>query len=199
MKVKIYQLKIAVKNVKPPIWWWCTVPSGITFSQLGVLLNEIMGRKARASFWFEFYQRGVRVREDDGAKAYRPTWKYSLAEATETYIDEYLDQEKWFSYNLEGDDHHRVTVEKIFEAENKEEVNAVLCPCVLKYKGTIPMRQAEAADLSEYSQMSLFELALPGRVDARESLERGMESADTWRCLEYDLERVNVTLRAWTR
>ncbi|HIZ74602.1 MAG TPA: plasmid pRiA4b ORF-3 family protein, partial [Candidatus Mediterraneibacter stercoravium] len=37
--------KIPIKGSHPPIWRRCIIPAGITFSQLAVLLNEIMGWK----------------------------------------------------------------------------------------------------------------------------------------------------------
>lgn len=41
--MKAFQLKIAIKNSKPPIWRRVIVPAGITFSQLSLILNEVMG------------------------------------------------------------------------------------------------------------------------------------------------------------
>ena len=43
--MKAYQVKITVKGSHPPFWRRCIIPAGITFSQLAVLLNEIMGWK----------------------------------------------------------------------------------------------------------------------------------------------------------
>ena len=59
--MKAYQLKVSIKNSHPPIWRRCIVPAGITFSQLGVLLNEIMGWSGSHLFSFEFRDLGMRL------------------------------------------------------------------------------------------------------------------------------------------
>lgn len=41
--MKAFQLKVMIKNSKPPIWRRVVVPSGITFSQLSMIFNEVMG------------------------------------------------------------------------------------------------------------------------------------------------------------
>ena len=41
--MKAYQFRIEIKNSKPPIWRRCIVPAGITFSQLSVVLDMVMG------------------------------------------------------------------------------------------------------------------------------------------------------------
>ena len=61
--MKVYQLKVSIKNAHPPIWRKCIVPAGITFSQLGVLLNEIMGWNGSHLFSFEFRDLGMRIEE----------------------------------------------------------------------------------------------------------------------------------------
>lgn len=54
-----FQVKISVKGTKPPVWKCCIIPGGITFSALGVLLNEMMDSDGKAPCKFEFYHRGL--------------------------------------------------------------------------------------------------------------------------------------------
>ncbi len=43
IRMKAYQLKVQIKESHPPIWRRVIVPAGLSFSQLSVLLNEVMG------------------------------------------------------------------------------------------------------------------------------------------------------------
>ena len=62
--MKAFQLKIVIKNSKPPIWRRVLVPAGITFSQLSMILNEVMGWSGYHLFEFEFYHEKIRLTED---------------------------------------------------------------------------------------------------------------------------------------
>ena len=129
--MKAYQLKITIKNSHPPIWRRCIIPAGITFSQLGVLFNEIMGWKGYHLFSFEFQDYGIRVEELD--EDYDDPY-YELEEASETLNDPYMENTKWFTYSYDfGDDwEHRVEVEEIvYDC-------GYTCPVVLKARGACP-------------------------------------------------------------
>lgn len=132
--MKAFQLKIMIKNSKPPIWRRIIVPAGITFSQLGVLLNKAMGWCGYHLFEFEFYHLNLHIVEgvDDYDFGY-PLYDYM--DASTTYIREFLEDNEWFTYTYDlGDDwEHRVTVEKIIEDYEHN------YPIVLKYKGDCPV------------------------------------------------------------
>lgn len=126
--MKVYQIKIEVKNVTPPVWRRCMIPSGITFAQLSVILNAITGWNMECYYEFEFYHRKQQLRENHDDTLFRPNWQYDLLEASETYIDEFMEQEEWFSYLMRDDYRYRITIEKTLESD-------AAFPCVLKYKG----------------------------------------------------------------
>ena len=126
--MKAYQIKIAVKNTKPPVWRRCIIPSGITFAQLSVILNEITGWNFGSYYEFEFYHRKQQLRENLDDEYFYPTWQYDLLESSETYIDEFMEQEEWFSYYAREERSYRVTIEKTVETEGAY-------PVVLKWKG----------------------------------------------------------------
>ena len=63
MYIKAYRIKIILKNSKPPVWRRCLIPAGITFSQLAMILEDIVESERCAGYEYEFYQAGVRVRE----------------------------------------------------------------------------------------------------------------------------------------
>lgn len=61
--MKAFQMKIVIKNSKPPIWRRVIVPAGITFSQLSMVLNKVMGWCGYHLFEFEFYHLELRIME----------------------------------------------------------------------------------------------------------------------------------------
>lgn len=107
-----YQLKAAIKNQKPPVWRRIIVPGGITYSQLSLILTEVMEAEEEEDFLFEFYQRKIRFREGREDRPLKSTFYYSIAEASEFYIDELLDTEDWFSFYYGEGLKLRVTIEK---------------------------------------------------------------------------------------
>lgn len=134
--MKAFQLKIAIKNSKPPIWRRVIVPAGITFSQLSIILNKSMGWDGYHLFEFEFEFFHQELRIIEGADEYEIGYgPYDYLEASTTYIREYLEENNWFTYTYDLGDHwnHRVTIEKIIE-EYEENY-----PKVIKYKGDCPL------------------------------------------------------------
>lgn len=132
--MKAFQLKIVIKNSKPPIWRRVIVPAGITFSQLSMILNKVMGWSGYHLFEFEFYHLELRIIEDadEYDMGYGPC---DYIEASDTYIREYLEENEWFTYTYDlGDDwQHRVSVEKIIDNYEYD------YPQIIKYKGDCPV------------------------------------------------------------
>ena len=133
--MKAYQLKIVINGSKPPIWRRCIVPAGITFSELGVILNTVMGWSGAHLSEFEFYHQELRVTEDMEIYEDIGYDKYDCVEASSTYISEYMENNGWFTYTYDfGDDwSHRVTIEKVLP------YYPLNYPQVIKYKGACPM------------------------------------------------------------
>lgn len=131
--MKAFQLKITIKNSKPPIWRRVIIPTGITFSQLSMILNEVMGWCGYHMFEFEFYHQELRVME--GADEFVGIDSFDYLEASTTFIREFMEENDWFTYTYDlGDDwQHRVTIEKIIDSW---EFNY---PKVIKYKGDCPI------------------------------------------------------------
>lgn len=131
--MKAFQFKIVIKNSKPPIWRRVIVPAGITFSQLSMILNEVMGWCGYHTFEFEFYHRELRVME--GAEEFAGMSSSDYLEASTTFIREFMEENDWFTYTYDlGDDwQHRVTIEQVID---DWEYNY---PKVIKYKGDCPI------------------------------------------------------------
>lgn len=133
--MKAYQFKIAIKNSKPPIWRRCIVPAGITFSELSEIFVDVMGWNGCHLSKFEF--KNLRLIILDNCREFIDfnSYMYDYLESSETIIDEFVEDNSWFTYTYDfGDEwQHRVTVEKVIE---NYEYNY---PLVIKYKGDCPI------------------------------------------------------------
>lgn len=182
--MKAFQLKIVIKNSKPPIWRRVIVPAGITFSQLSMILNEVMGWSGYHLFQFEFYHLGLYIEEESEDFAFGYAF-YQCMEASTTLIGEYLEGNDWFTYTYDlGDDwQHRVTVEKVLEDYEYD------YPQVIKYKGDCPVEDCGGI-YGYYDCLDI--ISDKGHPEYEERLE-WMESQGYPR--EYDPDDVNRVLR----
>ena len=88
--MKNYQLKVILKNSKPPLWRRCMVPSGITFAQLGIILETILEWVPIDAYEFEFFQAGIQLREWRGEELTLTSYNYDYMCSSDTYIDSLL-------------------------------------------------------------------------------------------------------------
>ena len=100
--MKTYLLKIIVKKTKPPVWWRVVIPAGITFSTLAYLLDEITQNEPNGNFLFEFYRKLHLFEASDNVPLKPRKSDCDAREASDTFIDDYFDTEKWFSYLRNG-------------------------------------------------------------------------------------------------
>ena len=140
-----YQLKAAIKNQKPLVWRRCIVPGGITYSQLSLILTDVMDRQEEADFEFEFYQKKIRFGESREDKPMKPDFSYSVAEASEFYIDELLDTEDWFSFYYGDQLKLRVTIEKRLGKDGNEDAY----PFIVNAKMAVTVEDVSETDLKE--------------------------------------------------
>ena len=96
--MKAYQIKIILKNSKPPVWRRCLIPAGITFSQLALILEDIVESERCDGYEYEFYQAGIRVREWREGERQAATYYYDFQCASDTFIDSLADKEAWLVY-----------------------------------------------------------------------------------------------------
>lgn len=181
--MKAFQLKIMIKNSKPPIWRRVIVPTGITFSQLSIILNKVMGWCGYHQFEFEFSHLELCLMEDIEEFAFGFAL-YDYQEASTTYISEYLEENQWFTYTYDMGDNweHRVTVEKVITDY------AWNYPMVLKYKGNCPVEDCGGI-YGYYESLAIIQDEThPEHEDRLAWME--MQGYPN----EYDLELINVEL-----
>lgn len=126
--MKAYQIKVAIKGAKPPVWRRMLIPAGITFSQLSAMINEAMQWCGYHLYSFEFTKLGLCFEEIDD------DWDMGfmeILEAREHKIDSYMEVQKSFTYTYDfGDDwKHAITVEKVIDDYDQD------CARVIKFKG----------------------------------------------------------------
>jgi hypothetical protein len=131
--MKAYELKITLKNTHPPVWRRCIIPHGLTFAQLTVVLNRIMGWHGNQSYNFIFPSQEIFIAE--GRNAYPVECQSKgLLDGASTCADRYIESNPWFvyTYGLDRNWEHRVTVECILPDCPDE------YPQILKYRGDCP-------------------------------------------------------------
>lgn len=178
--MKAYQLKIQIKNSHPPIWRRCIVPAGLSFSQLSIVLNTVMGWCGYHLSSFAFYHRGIMLEEEPEEPWYG---EYDVYDASEYLIDFLLDSEEWFTYTYDfGDDwEHRVTIEKVLSDYDCN------YPKVLKYKGETPYEDCGGIE-------GYYELLEILKDPARPEHEEMKAWTESHFHQGYDLEDVNREL-----
>ncbi|MFR2649644.1 MAG: plasmid pRiA4b ORF-3 family protein, partial [Blautia coccoides] len=180
--MKAYQMKIAIKNSHPPIWRRFIVPAGLSFSQLSIVLNGVMGWCGYHLFKFEFYHLRLNIKEK--YEDFIGLGEEEQLEASETIIDPFMEQEDWFSYIYDFGDYweHRVTIEKVIEDYGPS------YPVVLKYKGETPFEDCGGI----YRYYDLQEILKDPSHPEHENMKAWTEGHFT---RDYDLNEVNESLK----
>ena len=143
-----FLLKMIRKNSKPRLWKRLYTPGGITFTQLSFILDEMFRLESDPRFGFEFYTCKLQISEGKNYPFRKSTWEYDRREADNTYIDDYLGSQPWFSY-------YRLTdAEEIaFRVEIEENViNATLqMPQIIK---SVRLTSEDDAHWDQFNDMT---------------------------------------------
>lgn len=78
--MKAYQLKIQIKDSRPPIWRRVIVPAGLRVSQLSIVLDKVMGGeddRAMDSLTKKFQDVWNHIRQVIHRGYSRPNWVHS--------------------------------------------------------------------------------------------------------------------------
>lgn len=148
--MKFYRIKSTEKGVQPPRWFRLLVPSGITFSQLYVLLGYVHGKEYDLSpyFYYENKDRTMQVEEFIDGSPEGPQSYYDKYDARTTFIDTFFSEKYRFSQYTARDFDLTIEVEK-----GAEDYPDLLAPDIIKVSRAI----AE----EEGGQPAENELALP--------------------------------------
>lgn len=140
--MKAYQLKIMIKDSHPPIWRRIIVPAGLTFSQLSIVINEVMDWCGGHMSEYIFDKLDVELMDDFEPEDASDWNAYEVLDAKDYKIDVFFDKADKFVYVYDFGDYweHIVTIEKILE---DYEYNY---PMVIKYKGETPYEDCGGID-----------------------------------------------------
>ena len=93
-----YLIKITAKNVQPPVWWKLFIPSGISFSSLSIIVDEIANIEHQSDFRFIFYQKAD-IYEPTDEHPLTKSYQNTVASASENCIMDFFDKEKTATYH----------------------------------------------------------------------------------------------------
>lgn len=112
--MKTYLCKITLYGSKPPYWWRCHIPAGISFSALSILLDRLIGEETAEPFSFEVRQY-ARIWEPSTADPLYSTFFCSAYDAAHTAVDILLDTGKPVNY-LQNGKTYQIRVESVNES-----------------------------------------------------------------------------------
>ena len=140
--MKAYQLKIMIKDSHPPIWRRIVVPAGLTFSQLTIVINEVMDWCGAHMSEYIFDKLDVELMDDFEPEDVSDWNAYEVLDAKDYKIDEFFDKTDKCVYVYDFGDYweHIVTIEKKLD---DYEYNY---PMVIKYKGETPYEDCGGID-----------------------------------------------------
>lgn len=114
-----YQLKAIRKNTKPPIWRRILVPSNITFAQLAVILEEALEYSKTDQYEIDFYRKLTLYEWQDDDIPFS-SYNNTFRNATDTFINHWMENEKSFSFRLREDDSlaYKCEIEKVLDRKS---------------------------------------------------------------------------------
>ncbi len=181
--MKAYQLKITIKDSHPPIWRRLIVPSGLSFSQLTLVINTAFGWCGYHMSNYSFHQLKLDLDDDYDEEDSWAVFDHEILDAARHIIDDFFGLVKSFTYTYDfGDDwRHQVQIEKVIK---DYEYNY---PQVIKYKGDTPYE--DCGGIWGYYELRDI-LSNPGSPE----YEAMKEWTDAQFDNSYDMEYVNSEL-----
>ncbi|MCL4517448.1 MAG: plasmid pRiA4b ORF-3 family protein [Firmicutes bacterium] len=122
MDSKVYQIKITIKEITPPIWRRLLIPEDISFHKLHKIIQASFGWRNYHLYNFDFGDTVVCLPDPD----YPPGEMYGPGveelNAKRVKIDGFLHEQDQFTYTYDFGDNweHEVVVEKILAAGEDE-------------------------------------------------------------------------------
>lgn len=182
----VYQLKITLEGIRPPIWRRVIVPSKITFFQLHIIIQIAFGWENCHMFQFCFNDTDVTtINEDD--------FSFSSARKSKdvmnTKIDKLLTTERQCIYEYDFGDNweHSVILEDILEADPQKQY-----PVCVKGKRRCPPE--DVGGPYGYSEF-LETISDPENPERQEMIEWAVGEDGIFDPEEFNLEDLNEVLK----
>lgn len=151
--MKAYQIKISLKDIKPPIWRRIIVPAGLSFAQFTLIVNSVFEWDGYHLSEYYFRKANERISNDsegdDSISGF--VCGDPVLDSATTIIDDYFDEKMDAEYTYDFGDcwEHKIHVEEILEDYDKNYAQ------VIKFKGDAPVEDCGGAwGFSENPEMN---------------------------------------------
>jgi hypothetical protein len=114
-RASVFQLKITLAHVEPPIWRRLLVPADITLGTLHLVLNEVMG-------WTDSHLHSFSLRDRTfGDPSLDPDRELDYEDERKVTLDSLVREKQSLRYEYDFGDSwdHKVLVEKRFDADDR--------------------------------------------------------------------------------
>ncbi|SFC85094.1 pRiA4b ORF-3-like protein [Bacillus sp. 491mf] len=178
----IYQFKITLKGMRPPIWRRFLIDNQVTFEELHTIIQIVMGWEDSHLYNFDTKDALVEILDDSFEFFPSAREKY---DARETQIGELITEEKQkclYTYDFGDDWEHELVLEKILPIDEK-----ITVPTCLKGKRACPPE--DCGGVYMYSEI---QAALKGEGELDEEMIEWLGEFDTE---EFDIEFINSILK----
>jgi len=177
-QITIYQLKVALREIRPPIWRRIQVKSSTTLSQLHLIIQAAMG-------WYNYHLHSFSIEGIEYGQP-EPNPGLVLKDENKAKLASLIKQEKakfFYTYDFGDSWEHSILVEKILPKEPK-----VSYPLCIKAKRACPPEDCGGA----WGYMEFLEaIQNPAHPEHESFLEWVEGSFDSE---FYDLEEINQRL-----
>ena len=153
--MKAYKVRITIDETYPEIWREAVIPAGITFSQLSLVLDEILGYDCRGDYFFyEILGYSIVVKEECAygfedneycvvEGKYDEYDGFSFLPSEETLINQFMEETDEIVYTLDEWDIYIDVLERYDDFELKS-------PYVITYRGSIPIAELGCPEEWDY-------------------------------------------------
>lgn len=177
----IYQFKVTLKGIRPPIWRRFLIDNQVTFEDLHTIIQIVMG-------WgnyhlYNFDMKDARVEILDDSFDFFPSSK-GIYDAEETQVGELITEEKQkclYTYDFGDDWEHELVLEKVLPIDKE-----ILVPTCLKGKRACPPE--DCGGIYMYNEI---QVALKGEGELDEETKDWLGEFDPE---EFDLQLINSIL-----
>lgn len=107
-KTTIYQLKVTIRDIRPPIWRRVQVESSITLSQLHLIIQAAMG-------WYNCHLHSFSIQGIEYGES-QPDYGLDIRDETKVKLNQVIKSEKakfFYTYDFGDSWEHSIVVEKI--------------------------------------------------------------------------------------
>ncbi|MFW6136412.1 MAG: plasmid pRiA4b ORF-3 family protein [Chloroflexota bacterium] len=173
----IYQIRVSLAGIEPPIWRRIQVPGDVTLEELHDVLQAVMG-------WWDYHLHQFMV-EGTHYGVPHPDYAMEMRDESEVRLDEIADEGSRFFYEYDFGDcwQHELKVEQVLEPEPGRRYPV----CIDGERATPPEDVGGLWGYEHYVEV----MTDPDHPEYEERLEwRGEFDPE-----EFDLDEVNAALR----